>query len=218
MTNNVLNKLGAIGPSTIMPPKATSYPRKLPAVQDVRTLPVYLKSNLPVALAGSSGEYVITDPKFVGPVTAPFRDAPVDGRLYGRKNAAWTEASGGGGSAYAAGPLYALQSNNPMGAFYGDSNLTYSPTTGLTINPGKIYNIYSKGLASMNYFEGSMTVENGVTLGDDPTESLQAATKQYVDNKTIPDAPNDGLSYGRQSANWSRVLAITGDILDGGNF
>lgn len=34
----------------------------------------------------------------------------------------------------------------------------------------------------------------------------------------ITEAPNNGLAYGRQSLAWSRVLAITGDILDGGNF
>jgi hypothetical protein len=34
----------------------------------------------------------------------------------------------------------------------------------------------------------------------------------------VPEAPNDGLMYGRQSLNWHRALAITGDILDGGNF
>ena len=35
---------------------------------------------------------------------------------------------------------------------------------------------------------------------------------------TVPEAPNDGLMYGRQSLAWHRALAITGDVLDGGNF
>ena len=34
----------------------------------------------------------------------------------------------------------------------------------------------------------------------------------------VPEAPNDGMMYGRQSLNWHRALAITGDVLDGGNF
>jgi hypothetical protein len=34
----------------------------------------------------------------------------------------------------------------------------------------------------------------------------------------IPEAPIDGLMYGRQSAQWHRALAYTNDVLDGGNF
>jgi hypothetical protein len=34
----------------------------------------------------------------------------------------------------------------------------------------------------------------------------------------FPEAPIDTLAYGRQDAGWTRVLAITNDILDGGNF
>lgn len=38
----------------------------------------------------------------------------------------------------------------------------------------------------------------------------------------VPEAPADGLMYGRQSLGgtpaWQRALAITGDVLDGGNF
>jgi hypothetical protein len=32
------------------------------------------------------------------------------------------------------------------------------------------------------------------------------------------DAPTDSTTYGRLNGNWVRVLAVTGDILDGGNF
>ena len=32
------------------------------------------------------------------------------------------------------------------------------------------------------------------------------------------DAPSNGTTYGRMNAAWTRVLAITGDVLDGGNF
>jgi hypothetical protein len=35
---------------------------------------------------------------------------------------------------------------------------------------------------------------------------------------TIPEAPLDNFTYGRQSASWTQVLMVSGDILDGGNF
>jgi hypothetical protein len=34
----------------------------------------------------------------------------------------------------------------------------------------------------------------------------------------IAEAPSDALAYGRRSAAWVRVLAITDDVCDGGNF
>jgi hypothetical protein len=34
----------------------------------------------------------------------------------------------------------------------------------------------------------------------------------------FPEAPINGLMYGRQSASWQRALALTNDVLDGGNF
>jgi hypothetical protein len=34
----------------------------------------------------------------------------------------------------------------------------------------------------------------------------------------IPEAPADGLSYGRLNFTWVRVLAMANDVLDGGNF
>jgi hypothetical protein len=69
------------------------------------------------------------------------------------------------------------------------------------------------------------TMTGPLTLSPDaPSGALDAATKHYVDTHAgsggggISDAPIDGLAYGRQDASWSRVLAITGDLLDGGNF
>jgi hypothetical protein len=54
------------------------------------------------------------------------------------------------------------------------------------------------------------TLTGALTLKADPAVNLGAATKQYVDNKftgliAIPDAPNDGNTYGRKSAAWSNV-------------
>jgi hypothetical protein len=34
----------------------------------------------------------------------------------------------------------------------------------------------------------------------------------------FPEAPIDGLTYGRQSALWAQVIASHDDIIDGGNF
>jgi len=34
----------------------------------------------------------------------------------------------------------------------------------------------------------------------------------------IPEAPLTGIAYGRQNSNWTQVLMVTGDVLDGGNF
>ena len=34
----------------------------------------------------------------------------------------------------------------------------------------------------------------------------------------IPEAPNDGVTYGRHNMAWNPALALSGDILDGGNF
>jgi hypothetical protein len=56
-----------------------------------------------------------------------------------------------------------------------------------------------------------------------PVNAGDAANKAYVDTHTgtgggIPEAPSDGTSYGRQSLTWVRVIASTGDVVDGGNF
>jgi hypothetical protein len=34
----------------------------------------------------------------------------------------------------------------------------------------------------------------------------------------VPEAPSDGVTYGRRNAAWNPALALSGDILDGGNF
>ena len=34
----------------------------------------------------------------------------------------------------------------------------------------------------------------------------------------VPEAPSDGITYGRRNAIWNPALAMSGDILDGGNF
>jgi hypothetical protein len=34
----------------------------------------------------------------------------------------------------------------------------------------------------------------------------------------FPEAPTDGVTYGRMNATWNPTLALSNDILDGGNF
>ena len=55
--------------------------------------------------------------------------------------------------------------------------------------------------------DGSVTFTGPVTLGEDPTEPLQAATKEYVDlhSAGVTEAPVDGQLYGRQSEGWTVV-------------
>jgi hypothetical protein len=91
---------------------------------------------------------------------------------------------------------------------------------------------------------GNIQVANSdVTLARAPSSPLHASTKAYVDSKVSgggsqgppgpagppgpqgppgdswgSEAPQNHLAYGRMDAAWTRVLAITGDILDGGNF
>lgn len=101
------------------------------------------------------------------------------------------------------------------------------------------------------------TMSGQLILFGDPTDNLGAATKQYVDahagggtvdwtnitNKPttfpptphthaisdvsglqsaldgkVPEAPNDGKSYGRRNIGWDWVVSHTNDIVDGGNF
>jgi hypothetical protein len=52
---------------------------------------------------------------------------------------------------------------------------------------------------------GVVTFNDPVMLDGDPLEPLEAATKAYVDANAggIPDAPNDGTSYVRNSAAWA---------------
>jgi hypothetical protein len=54
---------------------------------------------------------------------------------------------------------------------------------------------------------GNLTINGTTLLSGSPTTALQAATKGYVDSQvggiTIPDAPSDGTTYGRNNAAWS---------------
>jgi len=68
----------------------------------------------------------------------------------------------------------------------------------------------------MPYANGNLFLDIDTTLTITPTGQLSVVGSGGASG--VPEAPNDGLMYGRQSLNWNRSLAITGDILDGGNF
>jgi hypothetical protein len=60
-----------------------------------------------------------------------------------------------------------------------------------------------------------------LTLAGDPIGASDAASKSYVDARSgaggLPDAPQDGSTYGRNTAAWV-VVDVTNDLIDGGNF
>ena len=58
-----------------------------------------------------------------------------------------------------------------------------------------------------------------LTLAADPTQPLQAVTKQYVDARPpFVEAPVDGLAWGRLNAAWTHVPTLTLNTNVGGNF
>jgi hypothetical protein len=61
---------------------------------------------------------------------------------------------------------------------------------------------------------GTLTLQTG-----DPVGQYDAANKGYVDAHSgdggLPDAPQDGNTYGRNTAAW---VVVTTDLIDGGNF
>lgn len=61
---------------------------------------------------------------------------------------------------------------------------------------------------------GPQGIPGGPTgpLGPTGATGLQGAGAEF------PEAPINSLAYGRLNANWARVLAITNDVLDGGNY
>ena len=108
------------------------------------------------------------------------------------------------------GPLIlAADPTNILGAVtkqYVDNNIT-------TINTSLgNYLLKSGGTITGNLaITGNLSMTGTTTLSADPAANLQAATKQYVDNKfsgliAIPDAPSDGSTYGRNNAAWTNVL------------
>ena len=61
------------------------------------------------------------------------------------------------------------------------------------------------------------TLTGPLVLAADPTATLGAATKQYVDTHAagLTDAPADGSDYGRKNNAWDKVLGLGGGTLTG---
>jgi hypothetical protein len=59
------------------------------------------------------------------------------------------------------------------------------------------------------------TMTGGLTLPNDPSTPLGAATKQYVDAHAVADAPSDGNLYGRLSGAWQAAVPIAGGTMTG---
>jgi len=76
------------------------------------------------------------------------------------------------------------------------SVIAYDVTTGWPVIP-----------LPPGYVPDEPPVGGGVTLAGTP-----------IVTSGVPEAPSDGVTYGRQNAAWNPALAKSGDVLDGGNF
>jgi hypothetical protein len=131
---------------------------------------------------------------------------------------------GNPGSPGATGPAGPI---GPEGESYeGTSTTSQAVGTGsktFTTQPNLAYQAGSRARFASNgtpteWMEGIVTAYNDtsgvITVNVDLTSEMAGGGT----GGGIPDAPADGTAYGRLSGAWSRVLAITGDVLDGGNF
>lgn len=197
-------------------------------------------------------------------------EAPTDGVLYARQNAAWAQAVKIGGdtmtgtltiSNVPAGPIFQL-----YGAVGNNNDIYGSKTTGqrwiirpgnasaesggnagsdldiiawndagtvptytLTINrasglatvkgdPTAALGIVTKQYSDTKLALAGGTMTGALTLNANPAVPLGAATKQYVDGAVgggLPEAPNDGALYGRQSLAWAKAVKLGGDTMTG---
>jgi hypothetical protein len=79
--------------------------------------------------------------------------------------------------------------------------------------PSTAYHAFLVAGVDVAYVQGNglqMVGATDIYLTRDPTNALQAATKQYVDGRTplSVDAPNDTFWYGRHSATWVQVPGV----------
>jgi len=146
--------------------------------------------------------------RYVDARVSAIPEAPIDGGAYGRINGFWGEVlpltgcNLGGplvlateptspNEAVTKGYVDARVSNLPEApidtAFYGRANEAWKPVLGLA---------------------GGRMI-GPLILAADPANAPEAATKRYVDAQFsaggFPDAPVDGVLYGRQDAAWAAV-------------
>jgi hypothetical protein len=65
---------------------------------------------------------------------------------------------------------------------------------------------------------GLLKAGSNITLTYDDVGNALTISSSGGGAGTVPEAPMDGITYGRQSANWTHVLMASGDVVDGGNF
>ena len=128
---------------------------------------------------------------------AGIADAPVDGNEYSRKNAAWTVASGGG---------------VPVGRLISTS----APLTGGgDLSADRTLAITQAGVASAGFLSSADWNVFAAKLTDAPSDgTLYArlnAAWSAVPAPGISDAPSDGNYYGRLNATWA-VLPLLGTV------
>jgi len=185
-----------------------------------------------IGVAGQPG--VTGPPGPVGP-TGPVGEAPGDNRYYARYMAQWMETGSltdiqnrvlRAGDAMT-GPLSLPSTPAPVAANAvrkdyvdaGDSTLQ----TNINAKADKTY-VDSQDATKLNLAGGTLTGKVTAPLTVDADAAGTLTTKGYVDTKVtsgfVPEAPNDGLLYGRRqtsgSSAWIRTVARAGDTMTGG--
>jgi hypothetical protein len=130
-----------------------------------------------------------------GPISGNFPDAPSDSNLYGRKNAVWSLIPSTAGVAVgttapatpADNTLWWKSDVGVMYIYYNDGNTKQWVVVDPTIDPGSYV------------VKAGDTMLGPLTLAADPTTNLQAATKQYIDNRALRYDAAQGLTALQQS-------------------
>jgi hypothetical protein len=163
----------------------------------------------PTGNTGATGPQGIQGPKG-DPGSLGADEAPIDGKIYGRKNEAWAEVESGSSIFVNDAP--------PIGA--PDNALWWDSDSGI------LYLRYNDG-DSVQWVQAAATVGGGLpleggtltgflTLHADPTALLHASTKQYVDTKVaaVP-APVAAATTNEYIANSAPTKMLTGGAVWG---
>jgi hypothetical protein len=146
--------------------------------------------------------------RYVDARVSNIQEAPIDGGAYGRQNGFWLEVLAttggnlGGPLVLATDPATDLEAVTKRYVDARVSAIPEAPTDGAFY--GRASGAWGRvlGLAG-----GRMAGD--LMLASDPLDASQAATKRYVDAQFsgggLPDAPVDGVLYGRQDAAWAPV-------------
>lgn len=174
---------------------------------------------------------IISDPD-IPSSSNTFIEAPVDDKIYGRKNAAWIEVTSGSGTSGSGITDHTLLSNigvnthdqidtaltrlaNTSGSNTGDQTL--AGLGGISDAPADSKEYLRKDNAWVEHTSGSETSGSSVTdhtqltnigtLTHDEIEIVLAALSSGSGSGGIEEAPNDGKIYGRQNEAWSEITS-----------